>query len=300
MAAPVERKMNYDKFKVKKKTEVKPAREESPVLQPEAGTSGFGVPPAPKNVKITEQDILGYLPETHAHYRPWRFNEVDKKQVHDPTKIGFKSNTRTQVYSGRKHTTTTMKPLFDICMQVLIDNIDSIDYVGGIPADILMPVLKRCTATQLYNLEDCNPHFLEDTDELWHRHCERDFRKQEPEEMETWREMYLRLLDEREAKYERLKGRMSKTVKNLDTTAKKVKLAYVDSVVAKPPREVKRMQQKYGTATISKAPNKGNVDMCWSRSKTPAATRPIPPPKPMRRVAPMMQKTMKMIKKLTR
>ena len=32
-----------------------------------------------------------------------------------------------------------------------------LEYVGGIPFDILQPVLERCTVSQLYTLEDYNP-----------------------------------------------------------------------------------------------------------------------------------------------
>lgn len=39
---------------------------------------------------------------------------------------------------------------------------------------------------------------IEDTDQLWHNHCLRDFKNEKPEEFETWREMYLRLHDARE------------------------------------------------------------------------------------------------------
>ena len=33
----------------------------------------------------------------------------------------------------------------------------AIDYVGGIPFDILKPVVEKCTAKQLYDLENYNP-----------------------------------------------------------------------------------------------------------------------------------------------
>lgn len=39
---------------------------------------------------------------------------------------------------------------------------------------------------------------VEDTDQLWHNHCLRDFKNEKPEEFESWREMYLRLHDARE------------------------------------------------------------------------------------------------------
>jgi len=39
---------------------------------------------------------------------------------------------------------------------------------------------------------------IEETDQLWHNHCLRDFKNEKPEEFESWREMYLRLHDARE------------------------------------------------------------------------------------------------------
>ena len=35
--------------------------------------------------------------------------------------------------------------------------LSAIDYVGGIPYDVLKPVIDRATASQLYSLEDYNP-----------------------------------------------------------------------------------------------------------------------------------------------
>lgn len=42
------------------------------------------------------------------------------------------------------------------------------------------------------------------TDHLWERHCQKDFRNARLEEYESWREMYLRLSEERERKLKQL------------------------------------------------------------------------------------------------
>ena len=63
--------------------------------------------------------------------------------------------------------------------------------IGGIPYDIILPVLERANPQQLYKLEHYNPYLLDDTDELWRRHCEKEFKKYPLEEMETWRDKYL-------------------------------------------------------------------------------------------------------------
>ena len=51
--------------------------------------------------------------------------------------------------------------------------------------------------------------FIADSDDLWLRHCQRDFRRSAPEEYESWREMYLRLHDEREERLRMLTQNIS-------------------------------------------------------------------------------------------
>lgn len=42
------------------------------------------------------------------------------------------------------------------------------------------------------------------TDHLWGKHCERDFKDAKLQEYESWREMYMRMSEEREVKLQRL------------------------------------------------------------------------------------------------
>lgn len=122
--------------------------------------------------------------------------------------------------------------------------------------------------------------FTEDSDELWMRHCQRDFKRESPQEYESWREMYLRLHDEREERLRLLtqnissahankpKGRRSVyrlkfwiwsnyrvmfrvyLLKHFVPAGRQVKMAFVNSV-AKPPRDVRRRQEKFGTTSGS-------------------------------------------------
>lgn len=46
--------------------------------------------------------------------------------------------------------------------------------------------------------------FTENSDELWMRHCQRDFKRESPQEYESWRELYLRLHDAREERLRKL------------------------------------------------------------------------------------------------
>lgn len=67
----------------------------------------------------------------------------------------------------------------------------ALEFTGGVPFDILKPVLERATADQLFVLEHYNPYLMEDTDVLWKYHSNREFKKNERQEMESWREMYM-------------------------------------------------------------------------------------------------------------
>lgn len=280
------------------------------------------VVPAPtKQLKLTPSDILATLPELQPVYKPLPHIDLDsptrkkKGDDFDINQIGTKSHSRTAVYAGRKMTNLTEVPrLYDACMQVLIDNIDSLEYVGGVPYDILKPVLEKCTPTQLFELEDYNPHFTEDTDELWFAHCQRDFRACKPVEMESWRELYLRKHDEREEKLKKLTANIA--AKNIARAApvKKTKLAFVDSAV-KPPRDVRRRQLKHGTAgpskptdPMSKLSSRGGTGIYKSNAPAPVASPSSSLGASLRRsqqqapkpVAPMMQKSLKLMKNLKR
>ncbi|CAG02320.1 unnamed protein product, partial [Tetraodon nigroviridis] len=156
---------------------------------------------------------------------------------------GKRLNSKMVVFSGSKTSyLPRMMTLQEQCIRVLQNNIDSIGEVGGVPFDILEPVLERCTPEQLYRIEQSNQWFIEDSDELWMRHCQREFKRETPQEYESWRELYLRLHDEREERLKLLTHNISTAHAN-KPKARQVKMAFVDSV-AKPPRDVRRRQEK--------------------------------------------------------
>ncbi|XP_064408258.1 elongin-A isoform X1 [Latimeria chalumnae] len=245
--------------------------------------------------------------------------------IHEEESTGFtgrRLNSKMQVYSGSKMAyLPKMMSLYDQCIRVLQNNIDSIHEVGGVPFDILEPVLERCTPDQLYHIEDCNPVFVEDTEELWMKHCKRDFRSQEPQEYETWREMYLRLHDEREHRLRLLTQNISSAHAS-KPKGRQVKMAFVNTEV-KPPRDVRRRQEKFGTgaAVVPERPrvksvfNVGNSSASGesrphsgpstssggiTSSSSSVSLSPVPshdPRKPpVKKIAPMMAKTIKAFK----
>ncbi|KAF6108495.1 elongin A [Phyllostomus discolor] len=198
------------------------------------------------------------LPMIQANYRPLPSLELvssfqPKRKAHsspqEEDEAGFtgrRMNSKMQVYSGSKCAyLPRMMTLHQQCIRVLKNNIDSIFEVGGVPYSLLEPVLERCTPDQLYRIEEYNHVLIEETDQLWKVHCHRDFKEERPEEYESWREMYLRLQDAREQRLQLL----TKNIKSAHANKPKgrqAQMAYVDSE-AKPPRDVRRRQEKFGT-----------------------------------------------------
>lgn len=154
---------------------------------------------------------------------------------------------RTKVYSGVKTGAIMQVPsLHELCVRLLQKNIDAIEYTGGVPFDILRPILERATPNQLYQFEHFNPYLMDDSDVLWQQHCQRRFRGEKRQEMETWREMFERCTNEQERKLNSLANNIKKS-QSVAVPVKKTKLAFVDSM-AKPPRSIQKRQEQFGTA----------------------------------------------------
>ncbi|XP_006887159.1 PREDICTED: transcription elongation factor B polypeptide 3-like [Elephantulus edwardii] len=170
--------------------------------------------------------------------------------------------------------------------------------VNRVPYHLLEPVLERCTPSQLYRIEECNHVLIEDTDQLWKIHCHRDFKEERPEEYESWREMYLRLHDAREQRLRLVTQKIQSAHAN-KPKGRQAKMAFVNSV-AKPPRDVRRRQEKFGTggaAVPDRIKIKPALDLTGSShtsfsSGSSNSSHPSNGPK----IAPMMAKTIKAFK----
>lgn len=155
-------------------------------------------------------------------------------------------NQRTKVYSGVKTgALLTVPSLHELCIRFLQKNIDMLEYTGGVPFDILKPILERASPEQLTLFEHYNPYLMDDSDVLWQQHCQRKFKAYKRQEMETWREMYYRCMNEQEARLNSLTSNIKKS-QSVALPVRQTKLAYVDSMV-KPPRSVIKKQNQFGT-----------------------------------------------------
>lgn len=224
-------------------------------LQP-AGANSAKLKKVPMDALPVLPDLP--LPMIQANYRPLPTLELmssfppKRKALSSPQEeeeagfTGRRMNSKMQVYSGSKCAyLPKMMTLHQQCIRVLKNNIDSIFEVGGVPYSVLEPVLERCTPDQLYRIEEYNHVLIEETDQLWKVHCHRDFKEERPEEYESWREMYLRLQDAREQRLRVLTKNIRSAHAN-KPKGRQAKMAFVNSV-AKPPRDVRRRQEKFGT-----------------------------------------------------
>ncbi|XP_020838733.1 elongin-A isoform X1 [Phascolarctos cinereus] len=259
-----------------------PKMSESKAEKQHSGPSSAKLKKVSTDVTPTLPDIP--LPTIQANYRPLPSLELipsfqPKRKVsspHEDEEAGFtgrRMNSKMQVYSGSKCAyLPKMMSLHQQCIRVLNNNIDSIYEVGGVPYSVLEPVLERCTPEQLYRIEECNHVLTEETDQLWKIHCHRDFKRERPEEFESWREMYLRLQDAREQRLLLLTENIRSAHAN-KPKGRQAKMAFVNSV-AKPPRDVRRRQEKFGTGgaavpekiKIKPAPYTSNSGYTYSSS----------------------------------
>ncbi|XP_063187200.1 elongin-A-like isoform X1 [Chroicocephalus ridibundus] len=154
--------------------------------------------------------------------------------------------------------------------------------------------------------------FTEESDHLWKKHCQRDFKNESLLEYESWREMYLRLFNQREEKLKTLTKNII-SAQSEKPKGRQVKMAYVTSA-AKPPRNIRRQQEIHGTAgpvTQLHPIEKCKLRIAESRHRNNSSSNPIPASnsgsssssvmpqdgkKPIKKIAPIMRKTLKALK----
>ena len=223
--------------------------------------------------------------------------------------LRFKKERKRKMYSGNvqefcPHTTTKIPSLFNLCISVLQENIDSLEYTGGVPFDVLKPVIELATPNQLFNLENYNPYLLEDTNLLWKQHCKKEFKNKKPDEMETYRDLYLRSVDHNDEMLKKLSEKISK--ETMVTARRTTQLAF-EGTVAKPPKSVARAQARFGTGAPVGAPARTtkaaeitarkNAMANVQRNERAASSRTSASARKPK--APLMAKTMQFYKKHT-
>ncbi|XP_061693968.1 elongin A, like [Syngnathoides biaculeatus] len=310
--------LNYDENALKKdrsrakKTSkrIKTIVKEQPFVKP---AESPWIPVSPKKMKLESPKDLLHIP------LPAFINECDKasnfeyleRKVEKEPDLGDLSedctvftgqrlNKKMAVYSGSKTVfLPAMMSLYQQCIRTLQNNINLLYETGGVPFEILEPVLERCTPQQLLRIEECNPVYVGVTDHLWGKHCHKDFKDAKLQQYESWKEMYVRLSEEREKKFQTLAKKINSD-HSKKPKGRQVKMAFIHTV-AKPPRDVRIKQEIHGTAVQQPQQPRISVKSQETRSrpsnepaKTSSSTQDI---RKKTRVAPMMAKSLKAFKK---
>lgn len=252
-------------------------------------------------------DDMSTYPSYLPSFEPTKTSRLTQEQTLDKI-LSSKTKSKRQIYSGKASTAYSEVPsLFNLSVRCLQENIDALEFTGGIPFDLLKPVIERATAIQLFNLENYNPYLLEDTHQLWEQHCKKDFKNKQPEEMETSRDMYIRLTDERKQKLKSITENLQTKFVTKPPPRRTTQLAF-EGTIAKPPKSVARAQARFGTGAPVGAPAKTTKSaeiMARKQAMTnvqrteraSAAGRTSASKKPK---APLMAKTMQFYKKTFR
>ncbi|XP_029963039.1 elongin A, like [Salarias fasciatus] len=320
--------LNYDQnvFKIKKSTGKKPAKKpakrdvgQQKVKDPVEDNIKSPVVSPKQNFQLTmmhlkDVPLPAALPECDNPFTVDYFERKVEKESdiceasEDSTVFtGQRLHKKMQVYSGAKAAfLPAMMSLYQQCIRTLQNNINLLHETGGVPFEILEPVLERCTPEQLLHIEECNPGYIGVTDHLWGKHCQRDFKDSKLQEYESWKEMYVRLSKEREMKLKRL----TKTIVSAQSRkpqGRQLKMAFIHTV-AKPPRDVRIQQELHGTAvqqphqpkcSVKAQENRSRLNCSEPSSSTSScsgASGSQDPRKKMR-MAPMMAKSLKAFKK---
>ncbi|XP_052739704.1 transcription elongation factor B polypeptide 3 [Bicyclus anynana] len=246
---------------------------------------------------------ISALPEISPNYRP---RPPPKCLPHFTDEHAMSAaisskNQRTKVYSGNK-VMGKITSLYEMCVQILQEHIDALEYTGGVPYEILKPVVDKATPQQLFMLEHYNPYLMEDTDHLWQKFCEKSFRNKKRQEYESWREMYIRCQEEQEIRLKSLTNNIKIAQEAKKAPIKQTKMAYVDSVV-KPPRNILKKQAQHGTAFAATASPAARVAALAAAPNVLKGGRAAPAPvltpsssalKPKK--APLMQKALQFMR----
>ncbi|XP_032910351.1 elongin-A-like [Catharus ustulatus] len=226
---------------------------------------------------------------------------------------GQRLNSKMQVYSGSKAVRLSkMLTLYEQCVRMLHNNIELLQEAGGVPFEILEPVLTRCTPEQLFRIEKYNLIFIKETDHLWKKHCQRDFKNESLLEYESWREMYWRLFNQREEKLKILTKNIL-SAQSEKPRGRQVKMTYVAGA-AKPPRNICRQQEIHGRAgpVIQLHPTEkcktgipemrdknntlSNLILAGNSRSSSSGVMIQDGKKPTKKIAPIMKKTLKALR----
>ncbi|KAK5968684.1 RNA polymerase II transcription factor SIII subunit A [Trichostrongylus colubriformis] len=161
-------------------------------------------------------------------------------------------NERGKVFAGRrKFTAVSIPSLFSLCLRVLSNNIRVLYYAEYINYDVLKPILEKCNAETLAHIESKHHYLEEDSSDLWQRIVTKKYPGAEPDDSDSWKDLYSCLEKERERKLKQLSQRIGKH--HQADSAKAPRKAILADAAA--PSYVRRRQIQNGTGITKPLPS---------------------------------------------
>ncbi|KAM6168013.1 elongin-A3-like [Erethizon dorsatum] len=226
-----------------------------------------------------------------------------------------RAHSKMRVHSGSGPACASLphKMAFYECFrQVLSSNLDAIYDVSFIPDCVLRPVLEKCPPHELRRIETCNEGLAEKTDDLWKLHCHRDFKDQQPEEQESWRELHLRLQNARAQQLQDVTNRI-RLARAKEPEARRSKLIPFSTVSTQRQKENVGWAEHPTQTQISPSGSGSGPRRCCvvPAAQTQACANPRPARVPLKpalntrnrsaqKIPPLMAKTIRDYKKISR
>ncbi|KAK6031658.1 RNA polymerase II transcription factor SIII subunit A [Ostertagia ostertagi] len=161
-------------------------------------------------------------------------------------------NERGKVFAGRRKVTAVSLPsLFNLCLRVLSNNIRVLYYAEYINYDVLKPILEKCNAETLAHIESRHPYLEQDSGELWQRIVTKKYPGEEPDDGDSWKDLYSFLEKQREKKLKQLSQRIGKH-HQADSANAPRKAMLADAAA---PSYVRRRQIQNGTVITKPLPS---------------------------------------------
>lgn len=131
--------------------------------------------------------------------------------------------TKYTLYTGKKAQADgvyTVPKLYDLAVKSLIESLDDLpnrisiyNTINDFPIafELIKPVIERTNAKQLQSIEYYSPNLSEDTDYIWKKIYEQEFKNAigPSDDDITWRDFYIERLNERQKKFDSVRNRIS-------------------------------------------------------------------------------------------
>jgi len=184
----------------------------------------------PFSLNNLPKSSLNSLPTTMSSYSPKSqpSNYKSQSSIDDDNlaleKIMRSKKSSQFIYTGKKNASAghqQVSRLYDLAVQALVNSLDDLpnrisiyNTINEFPIafDLIKPVIEKTNARQLQLIEHYSPNLMEDSDYIWKRICEKEFKGAECSERDEdiwWRDFYTQKQNERKHKFDSVRNKIS-------------------------------------------------------------------------------------------